>query len=69
MDKEALHDPRKVSGHVASSMNYDKFQAQRQPRKMNALLKNETRGLLKEREVVDAERAEMASVRAEWRRR
>merc|ERR1712228_1013493 len=54
---------------IQSVMNYDKFQFQRQRKKMNALMKSEKEGVLKEREIMEQEKEEIEDLKNEWRQK
>ena len=64
---EMLQDAKKVEQEIQSQMNYDKFQFQRQRKKMNALMKSEKEGVLKEREIMEEERQEIEELKSEWK--
>merc|ERR1712154_173030 len=63
---EMLHDSKKIEQEIQSQMNYDKFQFQRQRKKMNALMKSEKEGVLKEREIMELEKQEIEQLKLEW---
>ena len=63
---EMLHDAKRVEQEIESQMNYDKFQFERQRKKMNALMKSEKEGVLKERSMMEEERRAIEAKKVEW---